>query len=129
MRDVQRWLAEQPIASCDSADMERLREAAAVLSRPKPRQEDVRLLQNKWQVASMKNKKPRPLPEVVHELQDVRLIVRTPAKQAVGQGKEDAGPKLEQPCVADLPKVDDTRDCDQNPRDSTKSSQPKVQPP
>ena len=31
MRDVERWLAEEPIASCDSADMERLREAAAVL--------------------------------------------------------------------------------------------------
>ena len=60
MRDVQHWLAEQPIASCHSADMERLREAAAVLSRPKPRKEDVRDLQNDWQVAQQKDKKTIP---------------------------------------------------------------------
>ena len=67
MRDVQRWLAEQPIASCHSADMERLREAAAVLSRPKPRKEDVRELQNDWQVAQKKHRKPIPLPEVIQD--------------------------------------------------------------
>ena len=33
MRDVERWLAEEPIASCESAEMQRIREAAAVLSR------------------------------------------------------------------------------------------------
>jgi len=49
-RDVQRWLADEPIASCSSADVQRIREAAGVLSHPKPGQEDVRLLQNKWQV-------------------------------------------------------------------------------
>ena len=31
--DVQRWLAVETVASCSSADMERIREAAAVLSR------------------------------------------------------------------------------------------------
>ena len=49
--------------------MERIREAAAVLSRPKPRKEDVQPLQSKWQVAQKKDKKPRPLPEVLDEFQ------------------------------------------------------------
>ena len=56
IRDVQRWLAEEPIASCSSADAQRIREAVAVLSHPKPRQEDVRPLQSKWQVAQKKTK-------------------------------------------------------------------------
>ena len=47
--------------------MERLKEAAAVLSRSKPRQEDVRDLQNDWQVAQRKHQKPIPLPEVIQE--------------------------------------------------------------
>ena len=67
MQDVQRWLAEPPIVRCHSADMERLKEAAAVLSRSKPRQEDVRDLQNDWQVSSKKGSKPIPLPEVIQE--------------------------------------------------------------
>ena len=70
IRDVQRWLAMEPIASCSSADMLRIREAAAVLVHGKPRQEDLRPLQSKWLVARMRNKKPRPLEEVVHEFQD-----------------------------------------------------------
>ena len=41
MRDVERWLAEESIASCDSVDMHDIREAAAVLSCPNPRKEDV----------------------------------------------------------------------------------------
>jgi len=69
IRDVQRWLAEEPIASCSSADMQRIREAVAVLSAPKPRQEDVRPLQSKWQVAQQKNKKPIPFEEVLREFQ------------------------------------------------------------
>ena len=56
IRDVQRWLAQKPIASCSSADMQRIREAVAVLSHPKPRQEDVRPLQSKWQVAQKTKK-------------------------------------------------------------------------
>ena len=51
IHDVQRWMAEEPIASCSSADAQRIKEAVAVLSRAKPRQEDVQPLQNKWQVA------------------------------------------------------------------------------
>ena len=69
IRDVQHWLADESIASCSSADVQRIREAAAVLSHPKPRQKDVRPLQNKWQVAQQKDKKPRPLEEVLREFQ------------------------------------------------------------
>ena len=70
IRDVQRWLAMEPIASCSSADMQRIREAVAVLVPAKPRQEDVRPLQSKCLVAQQKNKEPRPLPEVVDEFRD-----------------------------------------------------------
>ena len=59
IRDVQRWLAEEPIASCSSADMQRIREAVAVLSPQKPRQEDVQPLQSKWQVAQKKRQKAK----------------------------------------------------------------------
>ena len=55
--DVKRWLAEEPNASCSRADMQRIREAVAVLSTSKRRQEDVRPLQRKWQVAQQKGKK------------------------------------------------------------------------
>ena len=57
IRDVQRWLADEPIASCSSADAQRIRQAVAVLSHPKPRKEDVQPLQSKWQVAQTKNNK------------------------------------------------------------------------
>ena len=49
--------------------MERVREAAALLSRPKPRKEEVRPLQSKWQVAQKEDRKPRPLSEVFDEFQ------------------------------------------------------------
>ena len=70
IHDVQRWLAEGHVGSCTSADAQRIREAVAVLSRPKPRQEDVRSLQNKWQVAQQQDKKPRPLPDLIQEFRD-----------------------------------------------------------
>ena len=70
IRDVQRWLAMEPIASCSSADMQCIRQAAAVLVQEKPRQEDVQPLASKWRVVQFKNKKRRPLPEVVDELRD-----------------------------------------------------------
>ena len=69
LRGVQLWLAEDHMASCTSAETQRISEAVAVLSRPKPSQEDVRPLQPKWQVARQKNKKQRPLEEVLRELQ------------------------------------------------------------
>ena len=69
IRDVQRWVPEEPIASCSSADAQRIREAVAVLSRPRPKQEDVRPLQSKWQVAQKEDKKTRPLGDVLQEFQ------------------------------------------------------------
>ena len=57
IRDVQRWLAEESIARCSSADLQRLREAVAVLTSGKkeqPRKEDVQPLQSKWQVIQKK---------------------------------------------------------------------------
>ena len=66
---IQRWLAEDHVASCTSADAQRIREAVAVLSRPKPRQKDVRPLQGKWLVAQKQNDKPRPLADVIQEFQ------------------------------------------------------------
>ena len=56
IRDVQRWMAKEPIASCSTADAQRIREAVSVLSRSKPRKEDVRPLQSKWQVAQKTTK-------------------------------------------------------------------------
>ena len=64
------WLAEEPIASSSSANMQRIREAVAVLSRPQPRQEDVQPLQNKWKVAQQKDKKLRSLQDVIQEFRD-----------------------------------------------------------
>ena len=59
IRDVQRWLAKESIASCSSADMQRIREAAAVLVHGKPRKEDVRPLQSKWRVVRQKKTKQK----------------------------------------------------------------------
>ena len=47
IRDVQRWLTKEPIASSNSADAQRIREAVAVLSQPKPRQEDLHRMNSK----------------------------------------------------------------------------------
>ena len=70
MFNVQHWFTGEPIASCSIADAQRIREAVAVLSHRKPRQEDVRPLQSKWQVAQRKDNKPRPLGEVLQECRD-----------------------------------------------------------
>ena len=68
--DVQRWLAEESITTCSSVDLSRIREAAAVLSRPNPRKEDVRPLQSKWKVSqTKKHKKSKPLSDVLVELE------------------------------------------------------------
>ena len=97
IRDVQRWLAIEPIASCSSADMQRIREAVAVLVPAKPRKEDVRPLQSKWLVAQKRNKKPRPLEEVVHELQDKVMK----AAQNLQQQQQLAG-CAEQPVIVEI---------------------------
>ena len=54
IRDVQAWLNGEQVASCNSADAQRIREAVALLSPSKPRQEDLRPLQSKWQATQKK---------------------------------------------------------------------------
>ena len=73
IRDVQRWLAEESIARCSRADLQRLREAVAVLTSGKkqqPRMEVVRPLlgPKKWDVTQRADKKPRLLADMVQEL-------------------------------------------------------------
>ena len=98
MWDVQRWLAEQPIVRCHSADMERLKEAAAVLSRPKPRKEDVRDLQNDWQVAQMKHRKPIPLPEVILDFRGkIIKAAQTLQQQLLASAERPDSSEVEQP--------------------------------
>ena len=77
--------------------MERIREAAAVLSRPKPRQEEVRPLQSKWLVDQKKDKKTRPLREVLDELQ----------AKVIKAAKELQLRSAEQPVVPSLLGVED----------------------
>ena len=95
IRDVQRWLAEYPFvmsASGRSAEVRRIREAVAVLStHPKPRQEDVRPLQSKWNMAQLVNRKPRPLGDVINEL-ETRVIeaAQKLQRQLAGSGEEPA---------------------------------------
>ena len=68
--DVQRWLAQEPIVNCNSAVVQRVRKAVAVLSQPKPRQEDVQPLQCEWRVAQKSNKKRKLLAVVIQECQE-----------------------------------------------------------
>ena len=56
IRDVQRWLASEAIARYSTADLESIREAAAVLSTPKPKQEDVRPFMERWQLGPRRDK-------------------------------------------------------------------------
>ena len=56
IRDVQRWLASEAIARYSIGDLESIREAAAALSTPKPRQEDVRPFIKKWQLGPRRDK-------------------------------------------------------------------------
>jgi len=57
IRDVQRWLASEAIVRYSTADLESIRKAAAALSTPKPRQEDVRPFLKKWQVEQKRDSK------------------------------------------------------------------------
>ena len=89
IRDVQHWLADESIASCSSADVQRIREAAAVLSRPKPKQEDVEPLQSKWKVRQQKKgKKRRPLGEVLKEFQDKVIHAAQKLQQQLSDSAE-----------------------------------------
>ena len=89
IRDGQLWLADESIANCSSADVQRIREAAAVLSRPKPRQEDVEPLQSKWQERQQtKGKKRRRLGEVLKEFQDKVINAAQKLQQQLSDSAE-----------------------------------------
>ena len=62
LKDVRRWMVTPEVLS-SSLDVNALKEALTVLARvPKPRQEEVRPLQSKWDVAFRHEGKMRPLP-------------------------------------------------------------------
>ena len=75
IHDVERWLAKESIASSSSPEVQRIREAVAVLLQScrtgSPRRDDVRPLlgPNNWNVANNKDKKPRPIADRIQELQ------------------------------------------------------------
>ena len=75
IRDVQRWLASEAIARYSTADLESIREAAAALSTPKPRQEDVRPFIKKWQLGPCRDKTHY---EMVQEFQ--RKVIKAAQK-------------------------------------------------
>ena len=68
--------------------MQRIREAVAVLSFPKPRQEDVQPLQSKWHVAQKKDKKRRPLEEVLREFEGKVITAAQELQQKLADSAE-----------------------------------------
>ena len=109
--------------------MKRLKEAAALLSRSKPRQEDVRLLQNDWQVSSKKGSLPIPLPEVIQEFRG--KIIKAAQKlqqQLLDSAERPASSAVEQSARMDTTDVVDFDDCllytSPSPRDRTRSRMP-----
>ena len=117
IRDVQAWLNGERVASCSSAQAQRITEAVALLSQPKPRQEDVRPLQSKWKVPQRINNKRMPLEDVIKNLkikvieaaQKLQLQLAGSAEQpAVAASSRDGAdahndfPVAEDPILADL---------------------------
>ena len=93
IRDVQAWLNGEHVASCSSAEAQHIREAVAVLSQPKPRQEDVEPLHSTWQVPHWKNyKKTR--------LQDVIKILEIKVIEAAQTLQQQLASSAEQPAIA-----------------------------
>ena len=69
LKDVRLWLATPEVLN-GSLDVSALKEAVTVLSRvPKPRKEEVQPLLSKWGVAQKDKGKPRPLADVIRELE------------------------------------------------------------
>ena len=69
LKDVRLWLATPEVLN-GSLDVSAFKEALTVLARvPKPRKEEVRPLQSKWDVARRHEGKERPLPDVIRELE------------------------------------------------------------
>ena len=95
IRDLQGWLAQEPMKSCRSSDAERIRQLAAVLLRPKPRQQDLRPFHSEWQVSRWQDgckkrsdKQPRLLPEVIREFQDKIIKAAEKLQQQLSDGAE-----------------------------------------
>jgi hypothetical protein len=93
IRDVQAWLNGEHVASCSSAEAQHIREAVAVLSQPKPRQEDVESLQSKWKVPRRKNNKKTRLQDVIKNL-EIKVI------EAAQTLQQQLASSAEQPAIA-----------------------------
>ena len=90
IRDVQRWLAKEPIASCSSADVRRIREVVALT-----RKEDVKPLLKKWEVPQQRGKAwEQYLHEfqgkVIKAAQKLQLELSDSAEQPAASGIEQA---------------------------------------
>ena len=59
----------EQVGCCSNADAQSIREAVAVLSKYKPRSEDVQPLLSKWHVAQNQHKKSRPRGHVLAEFE------------------------------------------------------------
>ena len=112
IRDVQRWLAEEPIVSCNSAGAQRVREAVAVLSQSKPRQEDVQPLQNEWHVAQQTNKKRRSLADVIQEFQDKVINAAKKLQQQLSESAQQPAEDASQVAVQSNSKSDSSSSFD-----------------
>ena len=121
--DVQLWLAELPIGRCGSADVRRIREAAVVLARGKPRKEDVRPLQSKWRVAQKKEKKPRLLSEVLEELRS--KVIKAAQKLELEQVGRAAQPAPLDANMCDA-RISSTRDLQSRKRPKPREAGPGV---
>jgi hypothetical protein len=85
--DVQRWQAQEPITSCSSADLQRIREAVVVLSHPTTR-DKVQPLLKEWHVPQFSAHGGKSvLSEVLPELQS---HVITAAKEFQVQSSDSA---------------------------------------
>ena len=101
LQEVRRWLATEEVVS-SNLDTGPVREAVAVLTRtPRPRQQEVQPLQNKWGVAQQHRRKRRPLPEVISECE--RKVVQAAQKlqqqlaSNPGKPSSSSGAGAEQP--------------------------------
>jgi len=99
--DVRRWL-DTDCVSGQSAEVQRLREAVNILTRPKPRQEDVQRLlsRNNWNVPQKKSQKKRPLADVIGDLKCKVLEAARKLQTQSTEGRSSASGSAEQPALA-----------------------------
>ena len=97
IRDVQAWLNEEHLASCSSAEAQRIREAVALLSQPMPRQEDVSPLLSKWNVPQKKNNKKIWLEDVIKKLKVKVIEAAQELQQQLAGSAEQPADKRDDP--------------------------------